>query len=79
MQIKRLYLFILLGAAVSSRAAFGPGTGPIWLDNVACVGNEPRLFECPANAIGTNDCSHAEDVSAICTTSMCSALLVNFL
>ena len=57
-----------IGATALSRSPNGAGTGQIWLDNLNCVGNEPRLFECPANSIGTNDCSHGEDLSAVCTT-----------
>ena len=45
---------------------FGQGSGPIWLDNVACIGNEERLADCPANIIGSNDCSHSQDVGVMC-------------
>lgn len=58
-----------IGASVLSSAANGEGVGEIWLDNLNCVGTEARLFECPANTIGTNDCNHREDLSAVCTTS----------
>ena len=47
-------------------ATFGQGTGPILLDEVACVGTENRLIECNANPIGTNDCSHSEDAGVMC-------------
>lgn len=47
-------------------AAFGQGTGPIWLDNVQCAGTEARLADCPANAIGSHNCVHFEDASVIC-------------
>lgn len=58
-----------VGAGFIPLSPNGPGVGQIWLDGLNCVGNEARLFECPANSIGTNDCSHAEDLTAICTTS----------
>ena len=48
------------------RAGFGQGTGSIWLDQVACVGTEGRLADCPANPIGTHDCSHFEDAGVRC-------------
>ena len=48
------------------RAGFGQGTGSIWLDQVACVGTEARLADCPANPIGTHDCSHFEDAGVRC-------------
>ena len=60
-----------VGAAVQSNAPNGAGTGQIWLDNLMCIGNEARLFECPANSVGSNNCVHSEDLSAICTTSKC--------
>ena len=49
-----------------SRAAFGQGTGSIWLDQVACVGTEGRLANCPANPIGIHDCQHSEDAGVRC-------------
>ncbi len=44
----------------------GGGVDPIWLDNVACAGDEGRLIDCPANALGADNCGHAEDVGLIC-------------
>ena len=48
-----------------SNAPFGQGTGPILLDNVACLGTEIRLLECSYDTITTED-SHAEDVGVYC-------------
>ncbi|MCA9561646.1 MAG: scavenger receptor cysteine-rich domain-containing protein, partial [Myxococcales bacterium] len=42
------------------------GVDPIWLDEVACVGDEARLVDCPANPVGENDCAHGEDISVEC-------------
>jgi len=50
-----------------------PGADPIWLDDVACVGDEAGLTACPANALGDNNCGHAEDVSVRCLTGMGTA------
>lgn len=47
-------------------AAFGAGTGPIWLDNLLCTGSEQALNECPHNGFGTHDCSHNEDAGVRC-------------
>lgn len=55
-----------LGATAVSFAAFGAGTGQIWLDNVRCVGTESRLINCPANAIGSHNCQHSEDAGVRC-------------
>ena len=58
-----------VGAVAVSFAQFGQGTGSIWLDQVACAGSEARLAACPANPIGTHDCSHFEDAGVRCQPS----------
>lgn len=47
-------------------APFGQSSGPIWLDQLACTGTEGSLCECPANTIGSHDCSHFEDAGVVC-------------
>ena len=63
--------FQYAGAVALSRAAFGQGSGRIWLDNVGCMGSEIRLIDCPANVIGVHNCDHSEDAGVRCTTSTC--------
>ncbi|XP_025050870.1 antigen WC1.1-like [Alligator sinensis] len=57
------------GAAVSAlgEAAFGAGTGPIWLDKVNCKGTESSLWDCCAEPWGNSRCQHKEDAAVICT------------
>ena len=49
-------------------AAFGPGRGPIWLDDVACNGRETNLSQCSHNGLAGSDCSHGEDAGAVCAS-----------
>ena len=54
-------------AVVHSEAAFGPGRGPIWVQNVACRGTEASLQECRSPAWQpTYQCKHLEDVGVEC-------------
>uniref|UniRef100_A0A8C6TVA4 SRCR domain-containing protein n=1 Tax=Neogobius melanostomus TaxID=47308 RepID=A0A8C6TVA4_9GOBI len=52
--------------AALQNAAFGQGTGRIWLDNVRCFGFEPSITDCGHNGFGNHNCVHAEDAGIIC-------------
>ncbi|NXQ32196.1 C163A protein, partial [Alaudala cheleensis] len=57
------------GYAVSalSEAAFGEGTGPIWLEKVHCKGTELSLWDCPAKPLFGKNCDHKEDAAVNCS------------
>ena len=48
---------------------YGPGLGPIVMDNVQCVGHETSITRCPHTGMLGHNCDHDEDVSVSCGTS----------
>jgi len=55
----------MLDATALTNGAFGAGTGPIYLDNVACIGSEANLTACTSDT-DTRDCSHSQDAGVRC-------------
>ena len=59
-------LVLFSGAIALRYATFGQGSGPIFLDNVFCMGRETRLAECQHRGIGSHNCHHYEDAGVVC-------------
>ena len=55
------------GATALSWATFRQDDGPIYLDEVTCLGNETRLTDCQHRGIASHDCSHYQDAGVVCS------------
>ena len=62
-----------LGAQALKHAYYGEGSGPIFMDDVGCAGNESTLISCPH--LSNHDCYHNEDAGVYCITSTGDLLL----
>ena len=47
-------------------AYFGAGTGPIYLDDVACTSSVNQLLECSSNPVLAHNCDHHADAGVGC-------------
>ena len=63
-------MFILISGAIAyTRSRYGAGTGPVYLDDVRCLGFEDSLISCSRSDFGdvsVNCVDHSEDASVFC-------------
>lgn len=53
--------------AAPRSSLFGDGSGPIFLDDVWCAGNETSLGHCHHLGLSVHNCGRHEDTGAICS------------
>lgn len=58
--------FSIMDATAFQGGQYGPGTGPIFLNNVFCNGGEAVLTDCTHSDGSQTDCSHYQDAGVIC-------------
>ena len=63
-----MFMFLLVIVAIAvSRAAFGQGSGLVYLYNLGCGGYESSLLSCSHSGIRTSSwCSHSRDAGVVC-------------
>ncbi|XP_050021914.1 deleted in malignant brain tumors 1 protein-like [Alexandromys fortis] len=56
-----------MALAAPRSSLFGDGSGPIFLDDVRCLGTESNLGYCRHLGLSVHNCDHHEDAGAICS------------
>ena len=62
----KLTFSCVTGGISYSNAFFGAGTGPIYLDDVACTSSASQLLECSSRPISSHNCLHSADAGVGC-------------
>ena len=68
-------------AAAFFGSQYGPGIGPVYLDNVQCLGVEDSLVNCTRSRFGDvslNCADHSQDASVFCPSKYMSNTEINY-
>lgn len=64
---------MLSGAVAHSSAAYGQGSGSVFLTTLQCTGNETSLINCSGAGFLTNPpCQHSRDAGVMCQRKQCN-------
>lgn len=57
------WLFLIRSGRVEilNKGKYGVGSGPVWMSNLGCFGNETAIEDCPGRPLGDNNCIHDDD------------------
>ncbi|XP_033764405.1 deleted in malignant brain tumors 1 protein-like isoform X2 [Pecten maximus] len=73
----RMLGYVTAVAVHTSKARYGSGVGPIWLDETQCSGQETNIGQCLMEPFGRGDCDHTEDAGVICQADSLKVRLVD--
>ena len=75
---KAMYTFSAIAVPLSN-AYYGAGTGPIYVDEINCIGNETNIGQCDRKPLGVNDCGHDEDAGVMCLCKLLHSYPISIL
>ena len=68
------------GGTPYTNGMFGPGTGPIAMESVACFYTSSQLLACPSNPLLTSTvCTHSDDAGVGCEGTYGLISLISYL